>query len=157
MVNRAPSTDFKQTIPLNGIDYYCMVLGLVALAIAYPGSFSWTLCIAFFSLSDFGPWAYLGIWDSLWPTYYHLVYWKRVTTRRYSGSEVMAKVVEAVYENGVLKPLEKLDLREGQRVRIRIIEKDVIQVAREIRNRLRGRLGGRDLVEDLIKERERFA
>jgi len=68
----------------------------------------------------------------------------------------MAKVIEAVYENGVLKPLEKLDLREGQRVRIRIIEKDVIQVAREIRNRLRGHLGGKNLVEDLIKERKRF-
>ena len=69
----------------------------------------------------------------------------------------MAKVIEAVYENGVLKPLERLDLKEGQRVRIRIIEKDTIQVAREIRNRLRGSLKGKDLVEDLIRERERFA
>jgi len=69
----------------------------------------------------------------------------------------MAKVIEAVYENGVLKPLERLDLREGQRVRIRIIEKDTIQVAREIRSRLRERLRGKDLVEDLVRERERFA
>ena len=69
----------------------------------------------------------------------------------------MAKVIEAVYENGVLKPLERLDLKEGQRVRIRIIEKDTIQVAREIRNRLRESLKSKDLVEDLIRERERFA
>ncbi len=69
----------------------------------------------------------------------------------------MAKVIEAVYENGVLKPLERLDLKEGQRVRIRIIEKDTIQVAREVRNRLRKSLKDKDLVEDLIRERERFA
>jgi len=30
----------------------------------------------------------------------------------------MAKEVDAVYEKGVLKPLERLDLREGERVRI---------------------------------------
>jgi len=32
----------------------------------------------------------------------------------------MVKVVEAVYEGGVLKPLEKLDIPNGVRVRIRI-------------------------------------
>ena len=32
----------------------------------------------------------------------------------------MSKVVEAVYEKGVLRPLEKLDLPEGVRVRLRI-------------------------------------
>ncbi len=69
----------------------------------------------------------------------------------------MTKVVEAVYENGMLKPLEKLDLREGQRVKIRIIEEDPIQVAREIRMRLREKLQGKDLVEELSRERERFA
>jgi len=30
----------------------------------------------------------------------------------------MAKEVDAVYEKGVLKPLERLDLKEGERVRI---------------------------------------
>ncbi len=69
----------------------------------------------------------------------------------------MAEIVEAVYENGVLRPLRKLDLKEGQRVRIRIIVKDPIQVAREVRSRLREKLRGRDLVEELIQERERFA
>jgi len=52
----------------------------------------------------------------------------------------------------VLKPLEKLDLKEGQPVWIRIIEGDLIQVAREIRARLRERLKGKDLVEELFFE-----
>ena len=34
----------------------------------------------------------------------------------------MARVVEAIYENGTLKPLETLDLPEHQRVRITIHE-----------------------------------
>ncbi len=68
----------------------------------------------------------------------------------------MSRVVEAVYENGVLRPLEKLGLREGQRVRIMIVEKDFIEVAREIRARLREKLGARDLVGELARERERL-
>ena len=32
----------------------------------------------------------------------------------------MSKVVEAIYERGVLRPLEKLDLPEGARVKLRI-------------------------------------
>ena len=68
----------------------------------------------------------------------------------------MTEVIEAVYENGVLKPLKKLSLREGQRVMIRIIEKDPIQVAREIRASLKERLEGKDLVKELTRERERF-
>ncbi len=32
----------------------------------------------------------------------------------------MPKVVEAVYENGVLKPLEKVNLKEGEKVRVEI-------------------------------------
>ena len=70
--------------------------------------------------------------------------------------EALARVIEAVYENGVLRPLEKLDLKDGQHVKIMIIEKDFIQVAREIRMRLRERLGDKDLVKELIYERERF-
>jgi len=30
----------------------------------------------------------------------------------------MAKIIEAIYENGVFKPLEKVDLKEGEKVRI---------------------------------------
>ena len=32
----------------------------------------------------------------------------------------MVEVFDAVYENDVLKPLKKLNLREGERVRIRV-------------------------------------
>jgi len=32
----------------------------------------------------------------------------------------MPKIIEAVYENGVFKPLQKVDLKEGEKVRIRI-------------------------------------
>ncbi|OYT47829.1 MAG: hypothetical protein B6U85_04240 [Desulfurococcales archaeon ex4484_42] len=68
----------------------------------------------------------------------------------------MSKVIEAVYENGVLKPMEKLNLKDGQRVRVMIVEKDFIQIAREIRMRLREKLRGKDLLKELIHERERF-
>ncbi|MCS7130853.1 MAG: antitoxin family protein, partial [Archaeoglobaceae archaeon] len=30
------------------------------------------------------------------------------------------KIIEAVYENGVFKPLEKVELREGEKVKIKI-------------------------------------
>jgi len=36
---------------------------------------------------------------------------------------VMDEVFDAVYENGVLKPLKKLNLREGEKVRIRVERK----------------------------------
>uniref|UniRef100_A0A7C3R967 Antitoxin n=1 Tax=Archaeoglobus fulgidus TaxID=2234 RepID=A0A7C3R967_ARCFL len=41
----------------------------------------------------------------------------------------MPRIIEAIYENGVFKPLEKVDLREGEKVRI-IIEEDVIELAK---------------------------
>jgi predicted DNA-binding antitoxin AbrB/MazE fold protein len=37
----------------------------------------------------------------------------------------MARVIDAIYENGTLKPLEALDLPEHQRVRITIHEPSV--------------------------------
>ncbi len=48
----------------------------------------------------------------------------------------MPKIIEAIYENGVFKPLEKVDLKEGERVKIRV-EKD----KREILAKYRGLLG----------------
>jgi len=32
----------------------------------------------------------------------------------------MSQILEAIYENGVLRPLEKLDLEEQQRVRVEL-------------------------------------
>ena len=66
---------------------------------------------------------------------------------------VLVRVVEAVYENGVLRPLERLDLREGERVRIRI-EEDLLTVARRIRGKALRE--GAEPSEVLSSERERF-
>lgn len=46
----------------------------------------------------------------------------------------MPKVIEVVYENGVFKPLEKVDLKEGERVKI--------EIKRDIKN-LMGKYGGK--------------
>ena len=35
----------------------------------------------------------------------------------------MPKVIEVIYEDGVFKPLEKVDLKEGEKVKIRIEKK----------------------------------
>ena len=35
----------------------------------------------------------------------------------------MPKIIEAVYENGVIKPLEKVEIREGERVKVIIEER----------------------------------
>ena len=61
----------------------------------------------------------------------------------------MARAVEAVYIRGVLKPLEELDLEEGQRVKI-VVESsgDVIE---ETFGLLRDK---RELVEKLLRELE---
>uniref|UniRef100_A0A7C3YPI3 Antitoxin n=1 Tax=Geoglobus ahangari TaxID=113653 RepID=A0A7C3YPI3_9EURY len=37
----------------------------------------------------------------------------------------MGKVIEVIYEDGVLKPLEKIDLKEGEIVEIEIKEKRI--------------------------------
>uniref|UniRef100_A0A7C3UJX0 Antitoxin n=1 Tax=Geoglobus ahangari TaxID=113653 RepID=A0A7C3UJX0_9EURY len=52
----------------------------------------------------------------------------------------MPKIIEAVYENGVFKPLQKVDLKEGEKFRL---------VLRENVDDLRGKYGRRkiDMVE----------
>jgi len=37
----------------------------------------------------------------------------------------MTRIIEAIYENGVFKPLEKVDLRDGEIVEIEIKEKRI--------------------------------
>lgn len=41
----------------------------------------------------------------------------------------MPKIIEAVYENGVFKPLQKVDLKEGERVKVELKESVVESVA----------------------------
>ncbi|MDI9642644.1 MAG: antitoxin family protein [Archaeoglobales archaeon] len=38
----------------------------------------------------------------------------------------MPKIIEAIYENGVFKPLEKVNLKNGERVKIRLEDADSI-------------------------------
>jgi len=51
----------------------------------------------------------------------------------------MAKVIEVVYENGVFKPLQKVNLKEGEIVEVEIKEKRIgdrfYQVLEEIKRR----------------------
>ncbi len=55
----------------------------------------------------------------------------------------MPKIIEAIYENGVFKPLEKVDLKEGEKFRL---------VLRENVDDLRGKYGRRKI--DVIKLRD---
>jgi predicted DNA-binding antitoxin AbrB/MazE fold protein len=52
----------------------------------------------------------------------------------------MSKVVNAIYENGVLKPLQKIDLKEHEQVELKILSHDEWQkrfdaVLRKMRTR----------------------
>ena len=52
----------------------------------------------------------------------------------------MSKVVNAIYENGVLKPLQKIDLKEHEQVELKILSSDEWQkrfdtVLRKVRAR----------------------
>jgi len=58
----------------------------------------------------------------------------------------MAKEVEAIYENGVLKPLERLDLREGERVKV--------EIKRHERERVLERYVGRIKLDREVKWRD---
>jgi len=44
----------------------------------------------------------------------------------------MARVVRVRYENGVLRPLERLDLGEGEEVRILILPKEFPELVEEV-------------------------
>lgn len=58
----------------------------------------------------------------------------------------MAKVIRARYEKGTLKPLEELDLSEGEELTIVIKSKSFYQVARELQTE------AREDVDKLISE-----
>ncbi len=56
----------------------------------------------------------------------------------------MGKVIEAVYENGVFKPLKKVNLKDGERVKIRI-ERSLVEIIRSYQEKFK-------LREEDIKE-----
>ncbi len=64
----------------------------------------------------------------------------------------MSKVIRVRYEKGVLKPLEKLELKEGEEVEI-TLEEDIVEFARRIRALIRTREEPGEL---LSRERDRF-
>jgi len=52
------------------------------------------------------------------------------------GYIAMARAIRARYENGVLKPLEKLDLEEGEEVIVRVEKKvayGLVELIKELR------------------------
>ena len=62
------------------------------------------------------------------------------------NKEEMAREIEAVYENGVLKPLERLDLRDGERVKV--------EIKRHERERVLERYEGRIKLDREVKLRD---
>ena len=45
----------------------------------------------------------------------------------------MSKVIRARYEKGVLKPLDKIELREGEELRIAILPREFPELLREVK------------------------
>jgi len=62
------------------------------------------------------------------------------------NKEEMTREIEAVYEKGVLKPLERLDLREGERVKV--------EIKRHERERVLERYVGRIKLDRDVKLRD---
>lgn len=60
----------------------------------------------------------------------------------------MVRTVEAVCEKGALRPLEPLDLAEGQHVRLQVEEEDPIELAGRVYD---------DLPDEEVAEIERIA
>ena len=77
---------------------------------------------------------------------------QRVASLIFFGARVLSKVIRARYEGGVLKPLEKLELRDGEEVVI-VLEEDIVEFARRIRGLIRAREEPGEL---LSRERDRF-
>ncbi len=64
----------------------------------------------------------------------------------------MSKVIRVRYEKGVLKPLEPVELRDGEEVVI-VLEEDIVEFAR----RIRGLISAREEAGELLsRERDRF-
>uniref|UniRef100_A0A7J3LZZ7 Antitoxin n=1 Tax=Archaeoglobus fulgidus TaxID=2234 RepID=A0A7J3LZZ7_ARCFL len=48
----------------------------------------------------------------------------------------MPKIIEAIYEDGVFKPLEKVEIREGEKVRLRV-EESIANTLRKYRGKFK--------------------
>jgi len=67
----------------------------------------------------------------------------------------MPKIIEAIYEDGVLKPLKKLDLREHEKVKVKLIPRKakIPKPIQDMIDILHGPLPLRS-VEDMAKDSE---
>ena len=65
----------------------------------------------------------------------------------------MSKVIRVKYENGVLKPLEPLKLREGEELLVKIM---AVEEKRKVLRKYRGILGSipKELLDKFILEAE---
>ena len=61
----------------------------------------------------------------------------------------MEQVIEAIYENGIFKPLKKVDLKEGERVKIRI-ERSLVEIIRSYQEKFKLR---EEDIEEFLRER----
>ncbi len=59
----------------------------------------------------------------------------------------MAKIIEVVYEDGVFKPLEKVDLKEGERLKVEIKE-SLVDKLRKYRIKV-----DTDVLKEFLEER----
>ena len=44
-----------------------------------------------------------------------------ITVTEKGGAKTMSRVIEAVYENGVFRPLEKIDIKEHEKVSLKVV------------------------------------
>ncbi|MCW3132730.1 MAG: antitoxin family protein [Methanophagales archaeon] len=63
----------------------------------------------------------------------------------------MLKVIEAVYEQGIFKPLEKVNVREGERLKIKIEKSLLFDIVKKYRGYFEDI--EEDLTDQLISER----
>ena len=73
-------------------------------------------------------------------------------------NKVMGEIVEAIYENGVLKPLKKLNLKEGERVKLKIEKKSpkgILKIAQEFKEKIKHKKIEKDPLEVLLEMRNR--
>ena len=59
----------------------------------------------------------------------------------------MAKVIEAIYEKGVFKPLQRVDLKEGERVKIEIKKETLLEKLKRYHVKV-----DEDVLEKFLKE-----
>ncbi len=63
----------------------------------------------------------------------------------------MSKVIRVRYEKGVLKPLDKIELREGEELRVAILPREFPELLREVETE------AKEDVDKLLREaRERW-